>query len=317
MTVSRTLRNEPYVQAKVRQRVWLAAKALGYQPDPALSKMMQHIRGRKMPRSVGTLIALSTVPAHLEPQSMRRVRESASLRAAELGYNLELVRLDSIDQPNPALERSWLARGVDGVLLLQMFRPSDVASLLNWQKFPVVAATASILSPNFATVSVNYYHNARKLCAALTGRGFRRIGSVCPRTFGIRSNDAFIVAAAWEALACDELPVKAFVFDGREFDQRKLRAWLRREKPDAIIAHDEPMATLLRQQPGLNPSSLPPIFCTSIDPQTSMHSGIDERLEILGYKGVDVLAGMIYRHEKHQGNSQSKVLVEGQWFDPP
>ncbi|MBM3851821.1 MAG: LacI family DNA-binding transcriptional regulator, partial [Verrucomicrobia bacterium] len=47
MTVSRVLRNSPYVSTETRQRVLRAAQKIGYRPNPEVARLMSIVRGAK------------------------------------------------------------------------------------------------------------------------------------------------------------------------------------------------------------------------------------------------------------------------------
>lgn len=309
MTVSRVLRDSPHVSPDVKQRVMQAVAASGYTRDPSMAKLMVHLRHRKKSRNHAAIAAITTIPESIEPHPIRLVREGARRRAESLGYRLELIRLKSVASHNRSLERILTARGIEGVLLLQMVAPTRVDELLDWTRFAVVAATSSIVSPDFVRVGANYYHNARVLCAEITARGFRRIGFVGTRTFGIRTNDAFVSANS-------TTPVSPLVRDDIKTFKDDFRAWLGREKPDAIIAYAEeivpPLQKALAGSP--KPHARIPIFCTSVDPANRVCPGIDERHELVGRNAIEVLTGMINRNEKNITTAHVRTLVEGRWI---
>jgi DNA-binding LacI/PurR family transcriptional regulator len=318
MTVSRVLRGSPHVSADAKERVMKAAGESGYRRDPAMAKLMVHLRQRKKSRCHAAIAALTTIPGSIEPHPIRLVREGARRRAESLGYRLELFRLKSAAGHNHSLGRILAARGIEGVLLLQMVAPVKADDLLDWENFSVVAATSSIISPDFVRIGANYYHNARVLCAEIAARGFRRIGFAGTRTFGIRTNDAFVSAVLANAMERDAPRVRPLVCDDFRTPGNGLRAWLAREKPDAIIACAEEIVTPIQKALAAGPRlrTKIPVFCTSVDPASPICAGMDERHELVGHNAIEVLTGMINRNEKNVTTAHVRTLVEGRWLEP-
>ena len=164
MTVSRALKDSPRVTAELRRKIRKIADRLGYRPDPEVIKLMTHMRRRDKARLTGGLAAVTDIPEELDPPQMLKVRASARARAEELGYRLEFFRIRESEKPQPALQRMLVARGIEGVLLLQMEKPVVLDRMLDWERFAVAATTPSVLAPEFPRVEANYFFNARLLC---------------------------------------------------------------------------------------------------------------------------------------------------------
>ncbi len=312
MTVSRSLRNSSLVKPEVRARIQELALRLGYRPDPKAAKLVRLLRRRSQPAFVASIAALTSFSAEIEPPFTRRLREHAQAHAAELGYALEVFRIGAPEKFNRGLERVLLSRGIEGILLLPMRASAHVDRLLNWTKFSVVAATPSVLAPEFPRVAANYFHNARLLCDALTRRGCTRIGFLGPESFCARTRHAFAAAAVWEGMAIGGTAVRPFVYPGWRPDGTEFSRWFAQEQPDAIIVHTE------RLIPYLNIASDKPIVfaCTNTEPLTSKWPGINERHDLIGRKAVDVLTSLVNRGEKNVRDSHSITLIEGHWDEP-
>lgn len=316
MTVSRVLRNRPNVKPLLRKRVLKAAADAGYRPDPVLSKLMHHLRRRTKDSYLSAIAAVTDIPEEIEPHTAKLVRAGARRQAEQLGYRLEVFRLKSTTTPDRNFERILLSRGIEGILLQQMTVPSKVDRLVKWPHFAVVAATASLLSPDFVRVGPNYFFNARLLCAELAARGCRRLGYVGSKTFSIRTNDAFLSAALLLAQARRQRPVPPLIFTDQAAFEREFRPWLVREKPDALIVHDENFVPIIRARLASLSRRPPLIASTSVNPLNLTCPGIDEQLELVGRNAVNVLAGMLNRNEKNLRAVNATTLVEGRWVEP-
>lgn len=317
MTVSRALRNSPRVTPPLRKRVQKIAAALGYRPDPEVTKLMNHLRRRDKAQLVASIAAITSISeGETSPQhQLNKVWGSARRRAEELGYRLELFRVSEPDRFNRQLERTLVNRGVEGVLLMQMRTPTSVEHFLNWEKFSAAVASPSVLTPDFPRVEVNYFHNARLLCERLAQRGCRRIGFVGSRTFCVRTNEAFSAAVAWQGLVAGEEPVRPLVVAEIKEVGEAIAPWLRQERPDAVIAYSEQVLpqifTALRQ----HRSGAIPVTCTSVNMMPSLCAGIDERHEMIGRKAVDVLTGMLNRNEKNLRATNAGTFIDGLWVE--
>ncbi len=315
MTVSRALRDSPRVAPRLKARIQKVATELGYVPDPEVARLMSHLRLRNKAALTSCIAAISSIPEETEPPHLRKVRESARQRAEELGYRLEVFRVGSPQLHNRQLERTLINRGIEGVLLLQMVAPTAVDRLLNWDRFAATIATPSVLSPEFPRVGANHPNNARLLCTQLGKQGCARLGFVGTPTFCLRTQDAFPAAAAWHALRQGKDPVPPLLFDEEGTLRKKFRGWLRRHRPDAVIAYTENVLPLLLEELRDLPGPPLRLACTSVQGARPQVGGIDERHELIGTMAIDTLAGLLLRNEHTLLHTHASTLVEGCWVD--
>src|SRR4051794_30241649 len=62
MTVSLALRDSPKISASTRERIHGLARALGYRPDPELSRLMKHLRTSRTARGRTGLALVDLYP---------------------------------------------------------------------------------------------------------------------------------------------------------------------------------------------------------------------------------------------------------------
>ncbi len=316
MTVSRALRNHANVRPEVAGRIRRIADEAGYRPDPKVATLMNHLRSRNKAAYTASLAGITGIPEKEESGQVRLIRENARRRAEELGFRLELFRVEKPEACNRRLERTLLNRGIEGVLLLRMRAPVAVDRLLDWTRFSTVLATSSVLKPGFAHVGPNYFHNARMLCAQLVLRGKRRIGFVGTETYCVRTNHAFTAAIAWQG-ASDGLPAVApLVFSRQEIDRPVLRAWFVRERPDAIVVYSQEHVGTVGRELRLGGGGPVALACTDVDPTNVACMGINERPDIIGHRSINLLAGMLHQNERGVPPVAVGTLVEGTWIEP-
>lgn len=316
MTVSRALRNSPLITDAVKRLVKETARKLGYRPDAQIAKLMSHIRQRHKPALAASLAAITSIDEADEPHGLTKTRLNAQMRAEELGYRLEVFRVETPAQFNRQLQRTLSNRGIEGVLLLQMHARTDMADFLNWDKFSTVVASASVTGPDFPRIGINHFHNAGILCAQLAAKGCKRIGFVGSETFDVRTGHAFVSAVARQNMAGGITPLSPLLVAGSEYPaEGEFTRWLKREKPDAIIVPGTAVFLFLSEKLRSTTGRRPLFACTNINTASAKLPGIDERHEIVGRTAIDVLTGLINRNEKNQRTLHANTLINGRWFD--
>src|SRR5687767_9985454 len=148
-TVSFALRNSPEVSVRTRERLQRLASIRGYRPDPQIAKLMSHLRTRASARAAANICGLYQyweMPPDPKGNYFYRLCDGLRRRVAELGYAFDLIKLD--DYPRRGqLQRLLVSRGVEGVLILPMRRPTDLSGLLDWRMFSTVAVTSTLIAP--------------------------------------------------------------------------------------------------------------------------------------------------------------------------
>ena len=91
ITVSRVLRNHANVAKKTREQVWKAAKELGYNPDPGLSRIMTQLQERRRKHVRETIVSIREKLPNNFPSPIYQYVPSASIRerAERYGYKVD------------------------------------------------------------------------------------------------------------------------------------------------------------------------------------------------------------------------------------
>ncbi|MCB1065832.1 MAG: LacI family DNA-binding transcriptional regulator, partial [Verrucomicrobiae bacterium] len=120
MTVSRALRGVPKVALSTRERVFAAARTLGYEPDPHLARLMQTVRSRKK-QGVRAVIAVirEQVPVDglLGPSYQYVPIDDIRIRAQGHGYAVEEFFLGRDELTPDRLQNMLHARGIEAVIV--------------------------------------------------------------------------------------------------------------------------------------------------------------------------------------------------------
>lgn len=316
MTVSLALRNSPTISAERRAAIQQLAAARGYRPDPAVTKLMHHLRTQRPASFRACLAGLSErwsqdveLPA---ANFARRLLSGLQQRAEMLGYTFEVFYRE--DYPKPAqLRRVLQSRGIEGLVLMPLFQPRALDDAVAWEDFATVSVTSSVLSPALSSVMPRHFDNLLEICARLREAGYRRLGLALSRNWDVRVNHRWTGAIAWQNTYGGTEPVSAFVGEGNlALDPVALRRWIDAERPDAVIAELFPPAIWDQVLAGLPRARVPALITTNW-PNTGAVAGIDQMAELIGATAIDVLSGMLSRGEKGLPTQPTTTVVHGRW----
>ena len=319
MTVSLALRNNPGVSTATRERIQKLAAERDYRPDPAVTKLMYHLRARRPTRFHASICGLTERwPTGNEVRHIFTERLLTGLRerAADLGYAFSLVYFDELGGSRQ-LHRMLLSRGIEGLVVLPLLQPRDLSELLDWQLFSTVAVTSSVIAPRFHTVIPQHFDNMLLACRQLTDAGFRRIGLALPMDWDLRVNHQWAGAITWHNLFGGSEAVRPFIGEahGPVLDPTALRAWLLEQKPDVVVCDDIGMSNVHDAIHSL-PAAKRPQLATLNWSTIRGESGINQRVELIGAAAIDTLAGMIVHSEKGIPAAPYTTTVLGSWVPP-
>lgn len=316
MTVSLALRNHPRIPEATRERVQRAAVALGYRPDPQVTKLMHHLRVGRQPVFQASIAAITTVPAASDTVYMSGIIRSAQARAEQMGYGFNVYRIEHSSKRQPSLNRMLRSRGVEGIVLLPIVSPGDMTALLDWKTFAVVTTTFGILTPHFHRVVPHQFGNALEICHQLMSLGYRRIGLVLPVEHEVRVHHGFSAAVVWQSVIGGTEFVRPCIHTGALPSARELAGWFKKEHPDAIIAAGDKSCQAIAESLGLSPGGRIGFVSASKD-ERSLFAGMYERPEELGSTAIEQLAAMIQRGEKGLPAVPKITMVDGHWMEGP
>lgn len=120
MTVSKAMRNAPDISANTKTRIKMLAQQMGYVPDSAA----QGLRSRTS-RLLGLLLPTIVNPVYARMVSA--IEESAH----EMGYDLIVAHTLNIQEREEACIRRLLARRVDGLFIVPVYRLEPTAPIYN------------------------------------------------------------------------------------------------------------------------------------------------------------------------------------------
>lgn len=318
MTVSLALRNHPSLPAATRLRLRKLAAAHGYRPDPAVAKLMHHLRTRHSQRRQATLcgLCLQTPPGERLDYD-EAVLSGARNRADSLGFGLDVMAIDEPGLTPRRLERILVNRGIAGLLLLPMREPVHLARLIDWSRFSAVSATPSVLSPRLNEAMPDLFGNMQLLCRELSNRGCQRVGLVPVAEHDVRVNHRVLAPFLWHSQYGGGAPVPPLIVPQYDPDPGALRAWIDQHRPDAIITNGE--FTTSRIHEFLTPRERREIMLASTTLQaagTARFAGIVDNGFEVGAAAIEMLAAMVQRGETGLPSTPRTTLIAGRFYLP-
>ncbi len=316
MTISLALRDHPSISSERREEIRKLAKQHGYRPDPALSALNAYRIGGRARRHQGTLAWLTNF--HSSEGWRRLIHadgyfDGASMRANDLGYQLEPFWVNEPGLTSKRAAQILLARGVQGIIVAPL---PDNLSAMNFdvKPFSCVALGYSLRQPQLHVVMNHQARNMKHTVHHLYALGYRRIGLALPSASNVRVDQNYLsgyLIAQRENGGARLEPLLADVFDAKAFF-----AWFRHENPDAIIISGAwvSQVTAWLKDAGLQVPKHIGLATASIPDHPTIVSGMDENPALIGSMAVDAVVGMIHRQERGVPVHPSSLLAEGTWF---
>lgn len=312
MTVSRALRNQPYVTAAKRAAVLASARRLGYRQDPRLGAMLHYLRSSKRRRSreVLALLWLDAERADvLGKQSpfrdyLGRIVRGASARADELGYGLEQFWLRDEGISARRLGQILQARGIKGVIIGQPVHRSTSSVDLDWSRFCVVQLDEHPALPRFQTIEMDNYAGVALAVQRLEEAGFTRI-ALCEDP----AHD-LMIRRRWRAAFLAYHPLGAtaaarllLVDEAPRLTGRRVVNWWKKRRPDVVLLREPTLPEDWRaaiHEAGVEDFRF---ACLNLRPAPGSarpgagRAGVYQSYESYAATAVEMVAGLIQRNE--------------------
>ena len=238
-TVSRGLRNDPRLPANTRERIQVAADALGYRPNPLLSELASsRWESGKLTDGVGVAYIDCT---SLEHPTGIHVSLPLPSEAARLGYRLETFRRREFTN-SAKLQTVLRNRGITDVIL----GPAHEESLsvqLDWSKFITIQLEPGILPLPLHSVVRDHFSNVVVAWQKAASQGYRRIGAVL-LDHEVRLMDDIMRASAVHTCQTSlfpHLPILPLLRYRKSDAQHwsEFIEWVRTNKPEVIVGFSD------------------------------------------------------------------------------
>jgi len=317
VTVSLALRGHRSIPETTRKRIEIIAKQIGYRPDPALSALMLYRRSAKPSSYQG---ALAWINSYRHPENLAKhfpqYYLGARERCAELGYQLDEIRMIELDMNFSRLSKVLRARNIQGVLFPPQEKQKHISKAnIDWDNFSFIAFGFSLIRPKLDLVTNAQFRSTRLAVRKLRSLGYRRIGFLIDHRSNERFDQNFLAGFLIEQrrfLPSERVPIRLFSDKNPAQSEERFRSWFSRHSPDALlvvtwIAADwfNAMSPAERNGCGLALMDVP-------DDDTEL-SGISQNNRIIGRTAVDMLVAKIHANERGIPPAPRRILIEGRW----
>ncbi len=314
-TVSLALRGNPSIPEETRKRIADVAKRLGYAPDPMLSALATYRNQARPPGFHGSLVWLAqTAPDYCwrDVLHFTDYLEGAMERAATHGYQVEVMDITELKLSWERAATIATARGVRGLLVCPQPHADTHMDRFPWADFSAVTFGYSLTRPLLHSVTAAHYRSMMRVVRELHERGYRRIGCAVRPEHDRRLDHNFIAGYLTACTILGLTPLPVCPDDAHESDGSVLRAWLKAERPDAIITGNHHQMTTFQAWKLEIPGELG-VACPTLPWRKDGQAGMLEQNKLIGQVAVDQLVAMIHRGERGVPAVPQRVLVDSIW----
>jgi LacI family transcriptional regulator len=316
-TVSLALRDNPRVVAATRRRVHQAAARAGYRPNPLVGSVLTAVRRAGHAGFQGALMAINhtpTVAAELLPFH-REVLAGAERRAAEMGYSLTLAWEGPHHLSLRRLNAILAARGIRGALVLPFPETRDFTEL-DWGRLSGVVMDCCLSAPALHTVLPDHQLSMQTAVARLAALGYRRPGLMVARWRDARVrhrwSGGFFSACAGNF---GTIPVPELADPER--GPGAFAAWVRRHRPDAVIAHAQLEVKEWLGELGLAvPRDVGFVALNRVE-ATGPCAALDLQPALLGAAAIESVVAQMQRNERGVPAVPKTITLAARWVDGP
>jgi DNA-binding LacI/PurR family transcriptional regulator len=319
VTVSYALRGMSRVSMALRERICDEARKMGYRPDPMLRALSTYRRAQHGETRIQS--ALGWLSCWDLPEAMHTRKEfhaywlGVKTVAENNGYRLESLA------PNDRLsvgriQQIMRARNIRGVLIPppQSTFSQDL-SCFDWSKFAVVKFGHAFDKLPVNLVTSAHTHNAALAVRKMTERGYRRVGFVSSE-YSIRRT-LFLSGVLLAQTDLAERDRVSFLSlseaDVKSGDSARLRAWIEKEKPDAILSNLSELPAMVRQAGYDIPGDIG--FAALSVHDGNADAGIDQKPFEIGKAACELVVSLILYGGWGYPEAPREVLIEGAWVD--
>lgn len=317
-TVSMALKNDPRLSKQTCTLVNRMANQFGYRPDPTVSRVMSAIARHNDAPSTAPLILLSDWPTarfYQDPSHhLDRYYDGITRRAAALGYRLEEIWVRAPNM-NPKRIRQILdARGIQAVIIFN-YQTAPAALSIDVSPYASVVIGRALVKPRLFAVDHDHHQGMFECLRQVKRAGYDRPGLVLTEDAHERTMHCW--AAAYQFYMSQQpARMRIPLLIASPENPRAFRAWLKSNRPDVIVAHDESVLHDVEA----SGYSVPRDFGVAVlfwRNEKSRCAGIDTRDEALGARAVELVVEQIRNNQKGLPRDPETVLFDGIWRDGP
>lgn len=322
-TVSRALRGDRRISAKIRKKVNQTAKRIGYHPNAYLTVLMSNIRnGRTLSDKgvIGLLIEARSQAEWYQVEAYQTFHRGVLRRAGELGFHIESFFLNKPGMSATKIDRILYARGITGIILAPPYHGNRTLKI-RWDRYAAVGVGSGWEQQELNRVAYDSLYNFTLAFNELRSLGYKRIGTVLGSMFidgnrhGVKWYTAYLDCQ--NSLPENErIPAlagkKGFSEDEDRILGNEFREWFLKWKPDAVLTMVgrerkwlDAMGLMIPRDVGLA------CLAQSTDPCCAR---IDDKSKVVGATALELVAAQIARNEFGLPVHPKATMIEGRWI---
>jgi DNA-binding LacI/PurR family transcriptional regulator len=318
-TVSLALRDSPGISQAMREKVQRVAGEMGYVADPILQRLAEY-------RRTGETAKFESVIAWLnhwnQPERLRSYHEfeqywrGAKQAAKRLGYRLEEF-IWPANCPAKRAEARLHERGVLG-LLIPPHKPEVDWGDFDWSRFSLLRFGQSVRQVDSNLVTADHQRAMGMALKKIRDHGYRRVGMIYAAAHDHAMGGNLYGGFLWAAKTVMEArPIPPLDIDaqksGPATQTRKLKAWMKQYRPDAILTAVPQTPVILGQLGYRIPDDVAVASTSPYD--ILVDAGIDQCPSAIGQIAAEMLIKQISLNELGEPDDPCRMLVESRWRD--
>lgn len=315
-TVSLALRNDRTIPQATKQRILAAAEHLNYKPNPLVVALMTHLRKGGADQRYNHIALLQQEDNRLAAQlTYQKWISGARERAKQLGYTVTDMTYNHSPQSGPRIERILRARGIAGIIFAPTFS-SKFDFTLKWEHF-ALGAIQIFHQQNLHCSCNNHLKIIVDCIGELRNLHYQRIGLYLDKFNDIAMHHAWLgYYLADQFLLPRVNRVEPLLTQNSGESKKIFMQWVKRNKPDVIIAIEREVSTWLREG-GLRVPEDIGLALLDRHEEEPWYAGIDQQHGLVGAAAVDLVTAQLNRNERGLPTSMKIVNVSGRWVNGP
>jgi LacI family transcriptional regulator len=310
VTASRALHNDPLVRAETQELIAATAKKIGYEVNPFVGKFMSSMRRQQKVGFKGALaIIWHDPPIFPKGGMLTQIREAATNRALELGYCADEFSLS--DYRSDRLIKILQCRGIRGLLISPPLCTVGKTRLrLDVSSFASVTLGWALLHPFLHTTRVDHYRVMQMALHHARHKFGRGIAVFCGSASDRRADHSWKAAFLAHHPAGEAIAGKLF-FDSANPNSDRIMPILQKYRVRSIITES------LGRVPDWVHTEVPKenLIYLSDPGETPCSGWINQRWDLSGTWGIDLLTACMERREYGIPTFQKVTLVPPQWIE--
>ena len=319
VTVSLALRESPSIPKHTRDHIRAIAERIGYSPDPMLMALSSYKKQQRPAAHQATIAWVIGSPAATKTGEgdFMGYYLGAEARAQQLGYVLETIDIKGELGEPKRLRRLLEARNITGLILAPSHLPPHLNHGFDFDlsRYSAVRIGYSYRTPVLNTVVNAQFRTTLAAVQKVVAMGYRRVGMILTKEVDERTYWQF--SGAYLA-GVHMLPRKNWIdpFYAPKVDWEKdFFEWFEKQKIDCLVAAGYGWLCRAMIQRGIKIPEEVGYVDTQLPEVESYFTGLHQNARQIGRGAVDLLVGMMHRHEVGLPETPSHLLIEGSWRD--